>query len=73
MAGTLGYLRGFTRCLLCGGEHEPTPVSFGVYGSVSICPGHPKKLKRTTLMRTKANGMAPDTITDEIIGRTQGK
>jgi hypothetical protein len=73
MNGSLGYLRGFTRCLLCGGEHEPTSVSFGVYGSISVCPGHPMKLKETILTRTKANGKAPRMIADEIIGRAQGK
>jgi hypothetical protein len=68
MAGALGYLRGFTRCLLCGGEHEPTSVSFGIYGSVSICPGHPAKPKKAV-----KPDAAPRMIADEIIGRAQGK
>lgn len=73
MAGTLGYLRGATKCLRCGREHEPVSVSFGVYGSVSICSGHPMKLKRTIQTRKKANGRALHMIADEIIGRAQGK
>jgi len=43
MAGTLGYLRGLSKCLLCNREHESMSVSFGVCGSISICPGHPMK------------------------------
>jgi len=73
MGGSLGYLRGFTRCLRCGGEREPTSVSFGIYGSASICPGHPVKRKRAILTGTKANEEAPRMIADEIIGRAQGK
>jgi len=73
MSTSLGYLRGFTRCLLCGGEHEPTSVSFGIYGSIGICPGHPMKLMRPMLTRTKADGKVPRMIADEIIGRAQGK
>jgi len=68
MTGTLGYLRGATRCLLCNGEHEPGSVSFGLYGSVSICPGHPVKSKRAI----KA-GKGSQKAADEIIGRAQGK
>jgi hypothetical protein len=47
MAGALGYLRGLTRCFLCNREHERTSVSFGICGSVSICPGHPVSPNRT--------------------------
>jgi hypothetical protein len=43
-------------------------VSFGVYGSVSICPGHPVKLKKAIQA-----GITPRMIADEIIGRSQGK
>jgi hypothetical protein len=73
MSGTLGYLAGVKKCLLCNREHEPMSVSFGVYGSVSICPGHSTKWRRATLIRTKANGKVPRMIADEIIGRAQGK
>jgi hypothetical protein len=73
MSGSLGYLRGVTRCLLCGGEHEPTSVSFGVYGSIGVCPGHPMNLRRTVPTWTKANRKAPLMIANEIIGRSQGK
>jgi len=68
MAGTLSYLRGATKCLRCGREHEPVSASFGVYGSVSICPGHQVKLKRA-----KQSDPAPRMIADVIIGRAQGK
>jgi len=72
MSGSLGYLRGATRCLLCNGEHEPGSVSFGIYGSVSICPGHPIDLKRVR-RKAKFEKEAPRVIADEIIGRAQGK
>jgi hypothetical protein len=68
MAGTLGNLRGVAKCLLCNREHEPLSVSFGIYGGVSICPGHPVRLKKAI----RAGG-APRMIADEIIGRAQGK
>jgi len=68
MAGALGYLRGVTKCLLCNCEHEPMAASFGVYGSVSICPGHPMILKKA-----KQNVRTPRMIAEEIIGRAQGK
>ena len=73
MNGSLGYLTGVTKCLLCNREHEPTSVSFGVYGSVSICPGHPVKRKRTSLTRAKDIGNAPRMIAGETIGRARGK
>ncbi len=65
MAGTL---RGMTKCLLCNREHEPISVSFGIYGAVSICPGHPVKPKKAI-----QTGGAPRMIAGEIIGRAQGK
>lgn len=68
MAGTLGNFRGATKCLLCNREHEPMSVSFGIYGSVSICPGHPVKLKKAVHA-----GKFPRMIADEIIGRVPGK
>jgi hypothetical protein len=73
MIGTLGYLRGAARCLLCNREHEPTSVSFGVYGSASICPGHPIKRNRGSLTPDKFRGNVPGVIADEIIGRPQGR
>jgi len=74
MSGSLGYLRGATRCLLCNGEHEPGSVSFGIYGSVSICPGHPiMKPVGARLGRNKSDRGAPRMVAGEIIGRERGK
>jgi len=73
MNGTLGYLRGATKCLLCSREHEPTSVSFGVAGSISICPGHPMKRKRTIPTPTKADRMVPPKVAGETIGPAQGE
>jgi hypothetical protein len=74
MAGVLGYVRGTTKCLLCNREHEPISVSFGAYGSVSICPGHPMKLKRTIPTRTKADGRTPRmSPRGSSVGRGVGK
>ena len=53
MSRTLGYLTGVTKCLLCNREHEPISVSFGIYGSISICPGHPMKWKRPIAQGTR--------------------
>jgi hypothetical protein len=66
-------LRGATKCLRCNREHEPMSASFGIYGSVSICPGHPVNLKRSPLKRMKCDGEPPPTVADEIIGRAQVK
>lgn len=68
MAGTLGNLRGATRCLRCNRVHESSSVSFGVYGMVSICPGHQVGLKK--VIRT---GKTPHMIDDEIIDQSQSK
>jgi hypothetical protein len=68
MAGTLGYFRGATKCLLCNREHEPMSVSFGVYGNASVCPGHPMKLKKAIRA-----GRTRRTVALEIIGRALGK
>jgi hypothetical protein len=73
MAGALGYLRGMTKCLLCNREHEPMSVSFGIYGSIGICPGHPMKLKGTVRTRTKADGKTPRIVANGNIGRAQGR
>jgi hypothetical protein len=72
MTGALGYLRGVTKCLLCGGEHEPTLVSFGVYGSIGICPGHQVGPKRVRKGRIRFAGETR-IIAHEIIGRARGK
>lgn len=73
MSGYLGYLRGATRCLLCGGDHGSASVSFGIYGSVSICPGHPLRLDRAAPRVAGADEGASRMISEEIIGRSQGK
>ena len=59
MAGTLGDLRGATKCLVCNREHESASASFGVYGFASICPGHPLKLLEVVSMLTELDGKSP--------------
>jgi len=69
MAGTLGYLRGATKCLFCHREHEPASSSSGIYGFASICPGHPVTLKRPFLKRLQFDGESTRTIADGLAGR----
>ena len=71
MSGSLGYLRGATRCLLCGGKHGAASVSFGIYGVASICPGHPPPLKRVIRGRKGAGEEVPRVISEENIGQSQ--
>jgi len=66
MAGTLGYRRGFSKCLLCGQEHEVVSVSSGVYGRASICPGHPVRLNRIGSTRVQKKEDSQVTIADGI-------
>jgi len=69
MAGTLGDLRGATKCLVCNREHESASASFGVYGFASVCLGHPVTLKRPFLKRLQFDGESTRTIADGLAGR----